>query len=164
MRSRLERDARNHLRMPSHPWLRRLPARRVYRHNRACLFRGAAHVLVWQSMELSGRWSLESLRQGASGALPTSHARPADSTHLRADSRASRCWAFWWQTGRSALNMTASTSCTIFSATAFMSGARTAVLTVQAWVGFRLDSVRGRIAVPESGCAQAASWLDKRSR
>jgi hypothetical protein len=69
-----------------------------------------------------------------------------------------------WQTGRSTLNMTASTSCTIISATAFMSGARTAVLTVQAWVGFRLDSVRGRIAVQESGCAQAASWLDKRSR
>jgi hypothetical protein len=60
--------------------------------------------------------------------------------------------------------MTARTSCTIISATAFMSGARTAVLTAQAWVGFRLDSVRGRIAVQESGCAQAASWLDKRSR
>ena len=164
MCSRLKREACIHPGVHSLHWLRRLPARRAYRHNRACLLRGAAHVLVWQSMELSGRWSLESLRQGASGALPMSHARPADSTHLRAAPRASRCWAFRWQTGRSTLNMTASTSCTISSATAFISGARTAVLMVQAWVGFRLDSVRGRIAVQESGCAQAASWLDKRSR
>jgi len=104
VRSRLERDARSHPGMHSHRWLRRLPARRLYRHNRAGLLRGAAHVLVWQSMELSGRWSLESLRQGASGALPASHARSSRATHLRATPRASRRWAFRWQTRRATLS------------------------------------------------------------
>jgi hypothetical protein len=104
VRSWLERNARSHPGMHSHGWLRRLPARCLYCHNRASLLRGAAHVLVWQSMELSGRWSLESLRQGATGALPTSHARSSCATHLRTTPRASRPWAFRWQTRRETLN------------------------------------------------------------
>jgi len=90
VRSHLERDARCHPRMRSHDWLRRLPTRWVCRYDRACLLRRAARVLVWQSVELSGRWSLEPLRQGASGALPASHARSTGAPQLRAVPRASR--------------------------------------------------------------------------
>jgi hypothetical protein len=105
------RGAGNHRRMRpgsggylSRRRLRRLPARRVHRHDRASLLRGTTCLLVWQPMVLPGRWPLESLQPRATSALPTAHARSTRATHLRAVPRASRRWAFRGQTRPSTLN------------------------------------------------------------